>query len=97
MKFPASKHHQVINVVQIDSNNRIERLLGISKGHLIRTHLSRVMPASDNEVPDLILKLSRALNSSEILIKSLGRVNFWTTYVTHQSAFFYGTVYLAII
>lgn len=92
MKFPARKHHQVINVVQIDSSNRIERLLGISIGHLILTHLRRVMPASDNEVPDLILKLSRALSSFEILIKSLGRMNFWTIYVTHQSVFFYSTV-----
>lgn len=90
MKFPASKHHQVINVVQIDSNNRIERLLGVSKGHLILTHLS-IMPASDNEVSDLILKLSRALNSFEIVKKPLGRVHFWTNYLTRQSALFYDT------
>lgn len=62
MKFLASKHQQVINVVQIGPNARVRRLPGMSEGHLIPTQLlSRIIPASDRWVPKLVLRLSRTV------------------------------------
>lgn len=90
MKFPASKHHQVINIVQIDSNNSIRRLPGVSECHLILTQLrSRVMPASDKRVPDLILKLSWTLNNYGMLTKPPGRMNSLIIYIAYRFALSY--------
>lgn len=84
MKFPASKHHQVINIVRIDSNNRIRRLPGASPGHgILMQLLSRVMHASEKWVPDLILKLPGALNNYEMLKKSPRRANSLIIYVAY--------------